>query len=132
MKVAVVQMNSGEDKAQNLSTAERLLVEAAERGAELAVLPELFTYLGRRRGHREVADAVPGTTSELHSTRGLMRSTFSVDVKLTSSLRLAGRICCTLSDGLARSRIGMLRTKLAKPGSIFSTTIRRQHKRSSL
>src|SRR5438067_6050169 len=47
MRVAVVQMNSGEDKAQNLSTAERLLLEAAERGAELAVLPELFTYLGR-------------------------------------------------------------------------------------
>jgi predicted amidohydrolase len=65
MKVAVVQMNSGEDKVQNLSTAERLLVEAAERGAALAVLPELFTYLGRRRGHRDVADAVPGTTSEL-------------------------------------------------------------------
>ena len=65
MKVAVVQMNSGEDKAQNLATAERLLVESAERGAELAVLPELFTYLGRRRGHREVADAVPGMTSEL-------------------------------------------------------------------
>ena len=33
MKVAVVQMNSGEDKAQNLTTAERLLVESAERGA---------------------------------------------------------------------------------------------------
>ena len=65
MKVAVVQMNSGEDKAQNLSTAERLLIEAAERGAELAVLPELFTYLGRRGKHREVADAIPGTTSEL-------------------------------------------------------------------
>lgn len=65
MKVAVVQMNSGEDKAQNLSAAERLLVEAAERGAQLAVLPELFTYLGRRRQHREVADAIPGTTSEL-------------------------------------------------------------------
>ena len=43
MKVAVVQMNSGEDKARNLATAERLLVEAAERGAELAVLPVLFT-----------------------------------------------------------------------------------------
>src|SRR5499433_393043 len=65
MKVAVVQMNSGEDKAQNLSTAERLLIEAAERGAELAVLPELFTYLGRRGKHREVADAIPGTTSEV-------------------------------------------------------------------
>ena len=65
MRVAVVQMNSGEDKAQNLSTAERLLLEAAERGAELAVLPELFTYLGRRRQHREVAEAIPGPTSEL-------------------------------------------------------------------
>ena len=65
MRVAVVQMNSGEDKAQNLATAERLLGEAAARGAELAVLPELFTYLGRRRLHHEVADAVPGPTSEL-------------------------------------------------------------------
>jgi len=65
MKVAVVQMNSGEDKAQNLSAAERLLGEAAACGAELAVLPELFTYLGRRGKHREVADATPGATSEL-------------------------------------------------------------------
>jgi deaminated glutathione amidase len=65
MRVAVVQMNSAEDKAQNLSTAERLLHEAADRQAELAVLPELFTYLGRRRGHREAAEAIPGPTSEL-------------------------------------------------------------------
>src|SRR5262245_62771284 len=65
MKVAVVQMNSGEDKARNLSAAERLLREAATRGAELAVLPELFTYLGRRGKHREVADAIPGAASEL-------------------------------------------------------------------
>src|SRR4030095_10513101 len=65
MRVAVVQMNSGEDKASNLATAERLLIEAAERGAGLAVLPELFTYLGRRGKHREVADPIPGPTSEL-------------------------------------------------------------------
>ena len=65
MRVAVVQMNSTEDKAQNVSTAERLLHEAADRSAELAVLPELFTYLGRRRGHREAAEAIPGPTSEL-------------------------------------------------------------------
>src|SRR5262249_934934 len=65
MKVAVVQMNSGEDKAQNLSAAERLLREAATREGELAALPELFTYLGRRGKHREVADAIPGATSEL-------------------------------------------------------------------
>ena len=65
MRVAVVQMNSAEDKAQNLSTAERLLHEAADRSAELAVLPELFTYLGRRGKHKEVAETIPGSTSEL-------------------------------------------------------------------
>jgi predicted amidohydrolase len=65
MRVAVVQMNSAEDKVRNLSTAERLLNEAAERGAELAVLPELFTYLGRRAQHRAVAEPIPGPTAEL-------------------------------------------------------------------
>jgi deaminated glutathione amidase len=65
MRVAVVQMNSAEDKAQNLVTAERLLHGAADQNAELAVLPELFTYLGRRRGHRDAAEPIPGPTSEL-------------------------------------------------------------------
>jgi len=65
MRVAVVQMNSGEDKAQNLSTAERLLIDAAARGAELAVLPELFSYLGRRAQHTAVAESIPGPTAEL-------------------------------------------------------------------
>src|SRR5262249_58172685 len=52
---------------QSVSRGEGWLIEAAERGAQLAVLPELFTYLGGRGKHREVADAVPGTTSELLS-----------------------------------------------------------------
>jgi predicted amidohydrolase len=65
MKVAVVQMNSGEDKAQNLETAEKLLAEAADRGAALAVLPEMFAYLGRRGGHRAAAEPIPGPISEL-------------------------------------------------------------------
>lgn len=64
MRVALIQMNSRDDKAVNLARAEALLDEARARGAELAVLPELFTYLGSSRRHPQVAEPIPGPTSE--------------------------------------------------------------------
>jgi nitrilase len=45
MKVAAAQMNSGDDVAANLESAQRLIEEAAERGASLVVLPENFAFL---------------------------------------------------------------------------------------
>ena len=39
MKAALLQMVSTTDVASNLDTAERLLAQAAQAGAELAVLP---------------------------------------------------------------------------------------------
>lgn len=65
MRVAVVQMNSRDDKAANLAKAEALLDEAAARGAEFAVLPELWTYLGPKDRHARVAEPIPGPTSDL-------------------------------------------------------------------
>ncbi len=50
MKVAACQLNSRGDRARNLATARRLLSEAADRGADLAVLPEFVDYLGPRQG----------------------------------------------------------------------------------
>lgn len=47
MKVAAIQMVSGQDVAANLQAAARALAEAAEQGAELALLPEYFCLLGR-------------------------------------------------------------------------------------
>lgn len=60
MRVAVCQMRSGADVGADLTEAERLLGEAADVGADLAVLPELFPYLGPRSRIPEIAETVPG------------------------------------------------------------------------
>ncbi|MEV6851822.1 carbon-nitrogen hydrolase family protein [Actinoplanes sp. NPDC051411] len=46
MRVAVCQLNSREDRAENLRVARDLLERAAAAGADLAVLPEYVDYLG--------------------------------------------------------------------------------------
>ena len=48
MKVAVIQMVSSTDVSANLAQARDLLHQAAQGGAELAVLPEYFCLMGRR------------------------------------------------------------------------------------
>jgi deaminated glutathione amidase len=48
MKVASIQMVSGIDLDANLRQADKLLQQAQEAGAELAVLPEYFCTMGRR------------------------------------------------------------------------------------
>jgi deaminated glutathione amidase len=46
MWVAAIQLNSTPDVAANLKRARELVVQAKDRGAELAALPEHFAYLG--------------------------------------------------------------------------------------
>jgi predicted amidohydrolase len=63
--VSCVQLNSRADVAQNLATAARLCGEARERGAQLAVLPENFAFMGvgeqEKFAHAEILDpARPG------------------------------------------------------------------------
>ncbi len=45
LRVGIVQMASGSDKGENLRRAEAMMGEALEGGAELVVLPELFSFL---------------------------------------------------------------------------------------
>jgi nitrilase len=52
VKVAAIQMNSGEDVAANLTRARRALRAAAAEGAALAVLPENFACMSRKESDR--------------------------------------------------------------------------------
>lgn len=60
-KVAAVQTRCTEDVAGNVAKAARAVRRAADAGARLVVLPEVFPYPGLRRDlQRESADTIPG------------------------------------------------------------------------
>jgi deaminated glutathione amidase len=61
VKVATIQMVSGSDVRANLEQARRLLSEAAQGGAELAVLPEYFCLLGQRDADKLAIQEVDGS-----------------------------------------------------------------------
>jgi deaminated glutathione amidase len=52
VKVAAIQMCSGVEVVANLATARRLLVDAANAGAQMVVLPENFAFMGRSETDR--------------------------------------------------------------------------------
>jgi predicted amidohydrolase len=60
LKVAAVQLNSTADVAANLAVADRLTRAAAADGAQLVVLPEKWTVLGRDEDLRAGAQALDG------------------------------------------------------------------------
>jgi predicted amidohydrolase len=64
LNVGLVQLNSRADKAENLAKVERYVAEAAERGARLVALPEYVSYLGPKERFNEIAEPIPGPTTE--------------------------------------------------------------------
>lgn len=63
MRVAAVQMSCDSDHESNFSRAEGLIGPAADDGAELVVLPELFASLDRNSIMRSKSEPVDGPTS---------------------------------------------------------------------
>jgi nitrilase len=60
MKAAAIQMVSGISVPANLDAAHALLADAAQAGAELAVLPEYFCLMGQRDGDKLGVREQPG------------------------------------------------------------------------
>ncbi len=63
VRAAAVQLNSTEDVDRNLATADRLVREAAGRGAELVLLPEKWSVLGTPGAMAAAAQALDGPAS---------------------------------------------------------------------
>ncbi|MES2784077.1 MAG: carbon-nitrogen hydrolase family protein [Pseudomonadota bacterium] len=60
MNVAALQMVSGTSVQGNLDTARTLIAQAAQAGAELAVLPEYFCLMGHRDSDKLAVREAPG------------------------------------------------------------------------
>ncbi len=60
MRAAAIQLNATEDTDRNLERADRLVRDAAARGAELVVLPEKWTVLGTREHMAAGAQTLDG------------------------------------------------------------------------
>jgi predicted amidohydrolase len=78
LRVGAIQMRSTDDLDANLATTRRLVGEAAADGATLVVLPECFSFLGRKEGDKlAIAEAYPGdgpiyaTVRELAAKHGV-------------------------------------------------------------
>ncbi|MDG6910400.1 MAG: hypothetical protein JRN08_08535, partial [Nitrososphaerota archaeon] len=65
VRLGMVQMSMGEDRASNVRKATWFVREAASQGADIVCLPELFTslYFPTSRSSRQAAEPVPGPTS---------------------------------------------------------------------
>ena len=58
-RVAVVQTRATSDVERNLAGAESLVAAAAGDGAEIALLPEAFTYIGSNEGKNAILEPLP-------------------------------------------------------------------------
>ena len=55
LMVSAIQMDSQGDEAKNLSKALKLIDRAADAGAEVVTLPEMFNYIGSKLRYKEIA-----------------------------------------------------------------------------
>jgi deaminated glutathione amidase len=69
LDVAIIQMNSQDDKRANIATALDLIDRAAATGARLVALPEVWPYLGPDDVIRDQAETIPGPITEVLAQR---------------------------------------------------------------
>ena len=60
LRTAVIQLNSRNNVAENMSVVEQALDGAAALGAQFVALPEYWTYLGPYTGFEEAAQTLFG------------------------------------------------------------------------
>lgn len=63
IKIALVQMRVAEDKTVNLEKAGKMVTKAARQGADIVVLPEMFTTPYQNNFFPIYAEVCPGQTT---------------------------------------------------------------------
>lgn len=63
MKVAAIQLNCQDNKAENISKALEYVEEAANKGADFIVLPEYVDFMGEDQEKIKIGEDIPGPTS---------------------------------------------------------------------
>lgn len=72
LRVGAVQLQSIDNVSANLASCSELSAQAASEGAQLVVLPECFSFLGRREGDKlAVAEALDGKGRVMSALREL-------------------------------------------------------------
>ena len=72
LRVGAVQMTATDDVSANLAVCSELTARAASEGARLVVLPECFSFLGRREGDKlAMAEALDGKGRVMSQLREL-------------------------------------------------------------
>ncbi len=110
MKAAALQTLASMDVEQNLASAERLVAQAAEQGAMLAVLPEYFCLMGRTDrdklqvaeddGHGPIQDALSSMAAR--HQMWLVGGTLPIKTDMPDRVRNA---CCVVApDGTHAAR----------------------------
>lgn len=103
MRVAAVQLTSIPDKARNLTVAGGLIDAAADAGAELVALPELFNCWGSARELHDAAEPLDGPTITWARIRaqdhGIWLLAGSITERVEGSEKHANTSCLIAPDG---------------------------------
>jgi len=76
--VAAIQLCSNEDKAGNLKLVSKFIDNAVKAGADVAVLPEMFSCCGHTKVMVENAEEIPGDTINSLSDKARMHGIYIV------------------------------------------------------
>jgi deaminated glutathione amidase len=101
--VGAVQMTSTADRGKNLSTAMRLVSEAADLGARLVGLPENFAFMGRDADRIDAAETLEGPTlaalRELARARRIWIVAGSIAERVADPAKTANTCALIADDG---------------------------------
>ncbi|MEE4298969.1 MAG: nitrilase-related carbon-nitrogen hydrolase [Pseudomonadales bacterium] len=74
-RIALLQLCSTANVVENMEAARRWVLDAADAGAEVILLPESFAYIGPARGRLAIAESLEGRGPILSLCRKLARTT---------------------------------------------------------